>query len=208
VKILAVTSAGTLEGFSEMFSISKPWEKKHVVLTAAQIVNPLLQRADCNEALWPVAQEKAGKARVGHLFHEKFAPGNTNKWCGWIFRTKFHFPLEQIKNKVKLLLEAKLYMRDGRVEIEDPDLPQNMPLKLYALTSNWADLFSIPDQYFYNNWDFIECDVTQQVREWIEGPAINFGFVTAGAFNTFKDGELKFITTFRPELEIWYLEDK
>jgi hypothetical protein len=67
----------------------------------------------------------------------------------------------------------------------------------------------IPEQYFYNDWDFIECDVTQQVREWLDAtPGNNFGFVAAGPFNTFRDAELKFITTFRPELEIWYLEEK
>jgi hypothetical protein len=165
-----------------------------------------MQRPDCNNELHADFQEKPGKARVGHFFREKWTPGNTKKWCGWLFRSRFHFPLEHLKSKVKLLLEAKLHMRNGSTQ-EDPDLPQNWPLKLYVLNSAQLNLFSIPDQNFYKNLE-IECDVTQQVTDWILGNDINFGFVAAGPYKNFQDANIYFATFFRPELEIWYIEEK
>jgi hypothetical protein len=205
IKILAVTSAGPLDAFSGMFSIAKPWEKKHVVLNAALLINPILEKSGCDKWFYQPAQEKPGKARVGHYFFSQYAPPD-DRWCGHIFRSRFQFPLDHLKGKVKLLLEAKLHMKDVTTVIEEPPFP-NMPLMLYVLKSTQINLFSIPDQYFYKNMD-IECDVTQQVTDWVIKNDTNLGFVATGRFNNFQNANIYFVTFFRPELEIWYLEDK
>ena len=78
---------------------------------------------------------------------------------------------------------------------------------LFVLTSDLPNIFQIPDQYFYNNFDY-ELDVTQLVREWIEGTAVNYGFVAAGPLKNFQDNNQNYVIAYRPELEIWYLEKK
>jgi hypothetical protein len=208
IKILAVTSAGTVDGFSSMFSISKPWEKKHVVLNAAQIVNHVLQRSLCDSDLWPMLQEKPGKVRVGHVFYKHYVTMAQDTWCGWLFRSRFHFPLAHLKGKVKLLLEAKLRMRNAEMMLENSStISTSKQHTLFVLTSDLPNIFQIPNQYFYSNFDY-ELDVTQLVREWIQGTAVNFGFVAAGPVKNFLDNQQNYVIAYRPELEIWYLENK
>jgi len=226
VRVKATSTQGEVEGLSASFYLSEDVTLKtsEIMFQPTSLRNRFYRKQEDYEWQWEVLdrvpepraehRNRPGLLRIG--FENNYTPpqGGSLSWryYGFIFRSHIAFSFAEIKDKIRMPLEAALILRKKDSSAYSTQLAHGAG-KLYVMTAPWDGRAIDTPGYFYKDIPqtpapLIEIDVLQQVKDWLSEAEENMGFLIVGAKEDFGHNDEYMVTFFNAELKVRYLEEQ